>query len=140
MPRVVYNTYCVCLSSSFVLCMEVSNTYCVLFVFVLCMGVSNTYCVLFVFVLCLVYGGVQHIFCFVCLRLVYDNVQRILCCLLCFVCLPLLSNVPTLCCQFRWIVHSCLFCFSNVYFLLQVNDRTLSIVRRKASVILVLLT
>ena len=138
MPRVVYNTYCV------------------LFVFVLCLvygGVQHIMCFVCLrlvhgsvqHILCfvclrLVHGGVQHILCFVCLRLVYGNVQRILCCLLCFVCLPLLSNVPTLCCQFRWIVHSCLFCFSNVYFLLQVNDRTLSIVRRKASVILVLLT
>jgi hypothetical protein len=34
---------------------------------VLCMVMSNTYCVvcfmLFVFVLCLVYGGVQHVLC-----------------------------------------------------------------------------
>jgi flagellar biosynthesis protein FliP len=48
------------LSPSFVLCMMVSNTYCVVFF------------VLFVFVMCLVYDGVQHIlhcvFCFVCLR------------------------------------------------------------------------
>jgi hypothetical protein len=51
-----------CLSSSCVLCIVVSNTYCAVFY------------VLFVFVLCLVYSGIQHIlccvFCFVCLRLV----------------------------------------------------------------------
>jgi hypothetical protein len=83
-----------CLSSSCVLCIVVSNKYCVV-----CFA-------LYVFVLCLVYGGIQHI----------------LCCVLCFVCLPLVSCVwwcPThivLCFMFC-LSSSCVLCMvvSNAY-------------------------
>jgi hypothetical protein len=90
-------TYCVVglffvffLSSSCVLCMVVSSTYCVV------------YFVLFVYVLCFVYGGVKHIWC----------------CVFCFVCLRLVSCIPNVAIFFlivySWLVsltfisHVCL--------------------------------
>ena len=97
------------LFSSCVLCMVVSNTYCVVFFFglssscVLCMMLSNRYCVvfivLFVFVLCLVYSGIQRllwcVFCFDCVRLVscvwWCPTHIVLC--FWFVCLRLVSCV-----------------------------------------------
>jgi len=92
---VVFNTYCVvflfCMSSSWVLCKEVSNTYCVV--------VFN----LFVFVVCLVHGGVQHIlrcaFCFVSSSCVLRIVVSKTYCVVfspffLLVCLRLVSCVP----------------------------------------------
>jgi hypothetical protein len=98
-----------CISSSCVLCMVVSNTYCVLFF------------VLYFFVLCLVYDGVQHILCcvfvlyFFVLCLVYGGVQHILCFVFCFVCLCLVSYVPNVASFSGLSILFCPFVFSNVY-------------------------
>ena len=98
--------FCFFLSSSSVLCMVVSNTYCVVFV-----------CFFPVFVQCLVHGGVHHILCCVCLFfsvyvqcLVHGGVQYILCCVFCLVfCVPNVASFSEM------SILDCPFGLSNVY-------------------------
>ena len=47
----------------------------------------------------------------------YCGVQHILCCILCFVCLPLVSCVPNVASLSGLCILNCLFGFSNVYFI-----------------------
>ena len=72
-----------CLSSSCVLCMVVSNTFCAVFF------------ILFVFVLCLVHGGVQHIY-----SLIFIGVTKLLTKLYQSVCTHLGKDITAVCYDF----------------------------------------